>query len=327
MKAAVLVEPGRLIVKDIPKPEPGPNEVLIKVTLAGVCGSDFSLFHGKLGVCLPVVPGHEAIGHITAWGKNVTQFNKGQLVTIQPNFPCGKCAICRAGHANVCPAKVRLGLEIDGVFAEYVKVPADYVWKIPQGISDEVAVFAEPLAVATHGLNVAAPQPGQKALVFGAGVIGLLTLQLAALAGAETTACDLEEKRLIMAKNLGAKHVLGKNSDMDVALNAYDVVYETSGAPVALAAAIKYAAPGGKIVLLGLPAKDHPVSTALIVRKELKILGSMIYTNEFPQVLKTLESGRLNTAALISAKIGLNDINEALLDFTSPDRIKTLVVS
>lgn len=325
MKAAVLVEPGRLEIKDVAEPKPGPDDVLVKVTLAGICGTDHSLYYNKFGVPLPVVPGHEAIGRIAAVGRNVRNFSQGQRVTIQPNFPCQKCPVCKSGHANVCPSKVRLGIEIDGVFAEYVTAPADYVWAIPDSIPDIVAVFAEPLAVATHALNVAAPKQGEETLIFGAGVIGLLTLQLAALAGADTTTLDLNEKRLTLAQRLGSHGVLGPTSDMNSAQDRFGIVYETSGAAVALANAIQYTAPGGKIVLLGLPAKEHPLATAPIVRKELHILGSMIYTHEFPQVLKTLEAGRLNTDALVSAKISLEDLNSALIDFTSPDRIKTIV--
>jgi len=325
MKAAVLVEPRTIQVKDVHAPEPGPGEVLIRVTLAGICGSDYSLYTGKLAVSLPVIPGHEAIGRIEKLGSGVSSLAIGQRVTIQPNFSCGECRVCRSGHENICPAKVRLGIDTDGVFAEYVKVPAGYVWPIPEDLEDEVAVFTEPLAVPTHALKKTAPRKGDRTLILGAGVIGLLTMQLAVLHGAEVTACDLEEKRLALAKRLGASQVIDANDPMESAYNSFDCIYEASGAQAGLAQAIQLAGPSGRIVVLGLSGKEHPVPTALIVRKELQIMGSMVYTDEFPQVLGMLKSGQIETAPLITAKIPLSELNRTLKAFASPDRVKILV--
>jgi 2-desacetyl-2-hydroxyethyl bacteriochlorophyllide A dehydrogenase len=325
MKAALLVEPRSIQIKDVHAPEPGPGELLIRVTLAGICGSDYSLYHRKLAVSLPVIPGHEAIGRIERVGPGVSGLTIGQRVTIQPNFSCGECRVCRSGHENICPAKVRLGIDTDGVFAEYVKVPAGYVWPIPEDLEDGVAVFTEPLAVAAHALKKTAPRKGDRTLIFGAGVIGLLTLQLAVLHGAEVTACDLEEKHLALAKRLGASQVIDANDPMESAYNSFDCIYETSGSEAGLAQAIQLAGPSGRIVVLGLPGKEHPVPTALIVRKELQIMGSMIYTDEFPQVVNMLKSGQVETAPLITAKIPLRELNRTLKAFASPDRVKILV--
>ena len=143
MKAALLVEPRKLIVTDTQAPAPGPSEVLIRVCLAGICGSDHTLYHGRFGVPMPVIPGHEAIGRIERVGSGVSDLAIGQRVTIQPNFSCGSCALCRAGHKNICPSKVRLGVDTNGVFAELVKVPADYVWPVPDDLADEESGEAE----------------------------------------------------------------------------------------------------------------------------------------------------------------------------------------
>ena len=326
MKAAVLVEPRTIQIKDVHVPEPGPREALIRVTLAGICGSDYSLYNGKLAVSLPVIPGHEAIGQIEKLGSGVSGLVIGQRVTIQPNFSCRECQVCRSGHENICPAKVRLGIDTDGVFAEYVKVPADYVWPVPEDLEDGVAVFTEPLAVAAHALNKTAPRKGDRTLILGAGVIGLLTLQLALLHGAEVTACDLEEKRLALAKRLGASQVIDANDPMESAYNSFDCIYEASGAQAGLSQAIQLAGPSGRIVVIGLPGKEHPAPTTLIVRKELKIMGSMIYTDEFPQVLSMLKSGRIQTEPLTSKKLPLSELNYALSEFDTPERMKMLVV-
>ena len=162
MKAAVLVEKGKIEVENIQTPEPGPGEVLIRVIVAGICGSDHSLYYGKFGVPFPVIPGHEASGRIEKLGPGVSDLAVGQRVTIQPNLSCFSCPLCLSGHQNICPAKLRLGVDTNGVFAEYVKVPANRLWPIPKGLEDEVAVFAEPLATAVHAMKIMAPQKGDR---------------------------------------------------------------------------------------------------------------------------------------------------------------------
>jgi 2-desacetyl-2-hydroxyethyl bacteriochlorophyllide A dehydrogenase len=325
MKAAVLVEPRNIQIKDVETPDPGRKEVLIKLSLAGICGTDYSLYHGKFDVSLPIIPGHEGIGRIVKLGSEVSGLGIGQRVAIQPNFPCGKCGSCLSGRGNVCPSKIRLGLDVNGAFAEYVRVPADYVWTIPDDLDDVDAVLAEPFSVAAHALKVTSPRSGDRTLVFGAGVIGLMILQLAALQGACVSAYDIEQNRLKLAKKLGASQVLISKDHLASARSTFDVIYEASGSEAALAEAIDLAAPGGKIIVLGLPGNAHPLETALIVRKELHILGSMIYTNEFPDVLKILSSGQIRTEPLISKKLPLNQLDRAMAEFASPERVKMVV--
>lgn len=325
MKAAVLCEPGRIEVKTVNPPAPAPGDVLIRVILAGICGSDHSLFRGHFDVPLPVIPGHEAVGRIEALGSGVDGLAVGQRVTIQPNLACGACFACRAGHPNICQSKIRIGVDRDGVFGEYVSVPATYVWPVPEDVPDDVAAMTEPLAVCVHATGIAPPQPHDRTLIFGAGVIGQLTLQLATLQGAETTACDLSPQRLELARQLGAAGTIGPDQSLDDYHGAFDLIYETSGAPVAFARAVELAAPRARIVLLGLAAESHAASTTLIVRKELQIMGSMIYTDEFPQALALLQRGRIDTAPLATGRVDLAGLSGALENFSAPERIKTLV--
>ena len=325
MKAAILTEVGKLIVADTDLPICGRDEVLIRVKLGGICGSDHTLYHGRFGVPLPVIPGHEAVGTVEATGEGVTGLETGQRVTIQPNFSCGQCALCRAGHGNTCPSKIRLGVDTNGVFAEFVKVPARYVWKVPDALPDEVAVFTEPLSVGVHAMRITAPNPGDKVLIFGAGIMGLLVLQLAVSKGARVTACDLAEKRLSLAKQLGAESVIGPDSAHEDFTNTFDVIYETSGVPMALDRVIRLAAPLGKIVVLSLPGKDHSIPIDMVVRKELTIRGSLIYTDEFPEAIEILQSAKVQTAPLATGKVTLPELNQVLGTFASPERIKTLV--
>ncbi len=324
MKAAVLTRCRHIEIQQRPRPIPGPEDVCIRLSVAGICGSDHALYTGGIAVALPVVPGHEAIGRIAGVGHAVTGVEIGQRVTIQPNLGCGHCRWCRAGRINICPDKVRIGLDRDGVFADQVCAPASYVWPIPDDLPDRSAVMAEPLAVAVHAASLAAPQTNQRVLVLGAGVIGLLTLQLAVLAGATVTACDLAPQRLAIARKLGAANTIMPD-DPAVGNTPYDLIYETCGAPSALEQAITWAAPGASIVLIGLAHHAHPLLSTPIVRKELQILGSIIYTDEFPRAIELLRQGSVHTQPLTSDPIGLDQLDHALQHFSAPDRIKTLV--
>jgi len=325
MRAAVLDQTAELDIRDLPDPVAESGEVVIAVTLAGVCGSDYSLYHGKFGVPLPVVPGHEGMGTIKEVGSGVSNVAVGQRVVIQPNFACWDCDICSSGMDNICSEKVRLGIDINGVFAQYVKVPARYVWPVPENLDDRTAALAEPLAVAAHGVKVLPPAEGDRVLIIGAGVIGLLTLLLTKLEGAHVTVSDLLTEHLSLAKEMGADSAFRVGGHKEPEPSSFDLIYETSGAPSGLADAIGLAAPGGRIALQGLPGIDHPVSTTQIVRKELSIFGSMIYTDEFPGVLELLKSGRIDPTPLISDMIGLDDLDNAIKNFNAPDRFKVLV--
>ena len=325
MKAALLTDVGKLIVTDTDIPVCGRDEVLIRVKLGGICGSDHTLYHGRFGVPLPVIPGHEAIGIVEAKGEGVTGLEPGQRVTIQPNFSCGQCPLCTSGHGNTCPSKIRLGVDTNGVFAEFVKAPARYVWKVPDALPDEVAVFTEPLSVGVHAMRITAPNPGDRVLIFGAGIMGLLVMQLAVSKGAKVSACDLSEKRLSLAEQLGAREIIGPDVSYEDFTNTFDVIYETSGVPMALDRVIRLAAPLGKIVVLSLPGKDHAIPIDMVVRKELTIRGSLIYTNEFPEAIECLEKGQIQTGPLTTGRISLPELDQFLGAFASPERIKTLV--
>jgi L-iditol 2-dehydrogenase len=325
MKAAVLVDDKKIVIKDLPRPEPGPDEILMKVSVSGICGSDHSLFNGKFNVPYPVIAGHEAVGTIAQLGKNVTDHHIGERITVQPNFSCGVCPLCLNGQKNICLKKVRLGIDTNGVFAEYVRLPANSIFTIPDGLENDVAVYAEPLSVAVHASNMIKPNKGKRILIFGSGIVGLLILQLEKLKGAKITTCDLQETHLMLSKKLGAVDTIGPKSAIEPYQNQFDVIYETSGAPDALARAIDFAAPGGKIVVLGLPPQTHPLSANMIVRKELHIMGSIIYVNEFPESLNHLKLGHIQTDLLTTGKFALEQLNSALMDFSNPDRVKLLV--
>jgi 2-desacetyl-2-hydroxyethyl bacteriochlorophyllide A dehydrogenase len=325
MKAAVVKGVRDINIEEMNRPQPAENEVLLKVHMAGICGSDYSIFTGKMPVNYPVVPGHEAVGTIEAVGKGVKKLQPGQRATIHPNYFCGQCLPCRKGLTNVCLSKTRLGIDINGVFAEYAAIPEDALYALPDSLPDEVAVFTEPLSVAAHGLNRVSPGEGERVLIFGAGVIGQLTLQLVMSKSRDITACDLVGSRLDLAEKMGAKQTIGADGSLEDLESSFDVIYESTGAPQALDLATKLAAQGGRIVLLGIPGEEHPVSTVRIVRKELTIVGSMIYTDEFNQSIELLEKGLVKTEPLTSGIVPLEKLHDNLENFNAPRRMKTLV--
>lgn len=325
MKAAVIKEIGKIEVNDVEIPVPGPGEVRIQVSVGGICGSDNSMFHGKLEAPFPLIPGHEAVGIIDAAGDNVKDLKAGQRVTIHPNYFCGVCDMCRNGLTNICISKIRLGVDIDGVFAEYAVVPVSAVFPVPENMPDEVAVFAEPLAVCLHGVKKAGIKSTDKVLVLGAGVIGQLCLQLAKEHSERITSSDLLGSRLELAKRMGAAQVFSDRDELYAHQGEFDVIFETTGSPAGLNECIELAAPGAVIITLGLPAIEHPVSTVKIVRKELTIKGSMIYTTEIPESLELLAHGGIDTASLVSSYINLEQLRDALRHFDEPSRMKTLV--
>jgi 2-desacetyl-2-hydroxyethyl bacteriochlorophyllide A dehydrogenase len=325
MQAAVLVEPRKIEIREVPTPSPRKGEVLVRIIEAGICGTDYVCYMGDLSTVYPIIPGHEAVGEVVVLGEGVEEIRPGERVTIQPNFPCTTCPVCRGGHENVCPNKVRLGLDVDGVFAQYVRVPRPYVWPLPDGLSVSEAALAEPLSVALHAFRKNTPAPDERVLVYGAGVIGLLLIRLAVLSKARVAAVDIAEQRLAIAKDLGAETIYPSFPELEKDAGSFSTLYDTSGVTDAFSNIVKIAAPGGSIVLTGLPHKEFPLLTSTIVRKELTIRGSMIYTDEFPAALDLLKQGHMKIERLMTETVPMNMLSQALEGFRSPDRVKTLI--
>ena len=184
MQAARLSQPGTIRVDEVARPAPGPGDVLVRVEATGICGSDRHMFRGEYPTALPVTLGHEFCGVIEALGPGATRLQSGELVTADPNIGCGYCAACRAGRVNLCASLQAIGVTRDGGFAEFVAMPETQAIGLPAGLDPLLGAFSEPLACCLHGLDVAAIRPGDSVVVLGGGVIGLLMVQLARLAGA-----------------------------------------------------------------------------------------------------------------------------------------------
>src|SRR2546428_170276 len=188
MKAAVLRAPRDLRIEHRPAPVPGPDEVTVRVTLAGICGTDYRIWTGDRPVAYPRVMGHELVGVVDAVGPRVTRVRPGDRVSVEPNYSCGVCPLCREGNRNLCLSRTAVGIDVDGGFAHAVTVPSRCCWRVPDGARDEDLLLTEPLAVMVRAVDRGAPRPGETAAVVGVGTLGLLALQVLCARGARVLA-------------------------------------------------------------------------------------------------------------------------------------------
>ncbi len=283
MRAVVLESaPWSLRVDDDwPEPRADSGQVIVRVQGVGICGSDLALLSGERPApAYPWLPGHEAAGEIVAAGGGVDPARLGQRVVIEPNYPCLRCPACRAGLTSMCPDRAIVGFTVPGVLAEYIAVPARYAWPVPDGWSDKDAVCAEPLTVALAAIRRSGVTAGQRCLVVGAGAQGLLLCLALAARGITPYVLEPDEPRRELAVSAGAR-AAGPGD------TGFQRVFETSGTEGALSDAIGRSAYGATITLIGLPDHAARLDTALIVRRQLTVRGSMIYDHpdDFPATL------------------------------------------
>ena len=324
MKAAVVTRPGTVLVREVPDLRPGPGDVLIRVTSAGVCGTDVHIVTGHhVQATLPLVPGHEIAGHVESLGEGVRDLAVGQAVAVDPVIACGTCHFCRRGLRNHCLRFGAIGVTQPGGFARYVIAPAANTYPVGDLPLDQ-AVFAEPLGCIVWGLKRLDPPLASTALLFGAGPIGLLLLQgLLAKGVARVTVVDPVERRLEIARQLGAGLTLTPGGELngtlrDAAPYGFEVVAEATGNPAVVEGMLAYAAPGGKILIFGVSpeAAGVAVSRYDVCAKDLSIIGSFSLAGTFPEALTLLAAGRIKTAPLVSHRLPL----EGLAEFLTRDR-------
>ncbi len=321
MKAMLLTEYKNLTVTEFPKPEISANDVLVQVRACGICGSDIHGYDGSTGRRIPpLVMGHEAAGVITEVGDQVTEFKVGDRVTFDSTVSCGQCFFCRRGDINLCDNRMVLGVSCGeyrrhGAFAEYVSVPQHICYQLPEGLPFEHAAMIEAVSIAVHAANRTPVSLGDTAVVVGSGMIGLLVIQAMRLAGCgQIIAVDLEENRLVKAKELGADIGL-KGDAVDVPAEVRkltggrgaDVVLEVVGVAATVNTAIACARKGGTITLVGNLAPKVEMPLQAIVTKELTIHGSCASRGEYPACIELLERRAIRVDPLITATISLQD--------------------
>ncbi len=314
MRAALLVGPEKIVIDEAAEPRLAPGEVMIQPSLAGICGTDISFYMGHRLVPYPFVLGHEVVGRVVAVG-NDSRFRVGQRVIVEPNYPCGVCRLCVAGRGAVCAQKRSMGVNIPGCFAQRTAAPAEFVWPLPDSISDQDAATIEPLAVSMHGLLQSGVRAGDTVAVLGCGVVGLLLIHAAAAAGVRAIAHDRIADKLAMARMLGAA-TAGEIGDVEALWQTQNVsaVFECAGASETVELALKATPRGAQVILLGLASSPVSFVPMRLVREGINLHTSMIYSHpaDFKYVIDLVAKGTLHPASIVTHTYALEKIGEAL---------------
>ena len=307
MQAVRLHAVQDLRLTDVDRPAPGPGEVQVRVEAAGICGTDRHLFMGEFPCTPPVTLGHEFSGLVTAVGAGVA-LTLGTRVTCDPNTPCLACDPCLRGRVNLCARNSVTGITRDGGFAPYAVFPAHKAIDLSKNLHPHHGAFCEPLACTVHGLDMAAPLPGERVIILGGGVIGLLALQLARNAGAEVLLITRHPDKRDLATALGA---VATAATPDEALTLWpkgaDVVLECAGVGDTVEAAPALTRSGGRIVILGVLPKGQKVQIEPfdLLFREIQLLHSFINPFTQSRAAAMIANGTVQVAPLISRTISL----------------------
>jgi len=327
MQAVQLQSIGRIAIVSRLRPRPGPGEVLVRIEAAGICGTDRHLFKGEFPCTPPVTLGHEFCGIVESGGEGVT-IPEGTRVTCDPNIACGTCAACLSGKVNLCARLVAIGIHRDGGFAEYALIPAHRAFALPADLDPLHGALAEPLACCLHGVDRGGPRLGQRVVVLGGGVIGLLTVQLCAQAGAEVMLVTRNAGKRMLAMRMGAA-VAAPGVAEAAALwpQGAGLVMECAGVAETVQAAPRLAARGGRAVIVGvLPAgKTVAIEPFDLLVREVDLLTAFL--NPFTQgrATRLIAEGRLQLDPLISRVIPLTEAPAAIATPARPGEVKVMV--
>jgi 2-desacetyl-2-hydroxyethyl bacteriochlorophyllide A dehydrogenase len=304
MKAIILKQPGEAILASVPEPQPQPEQLILKVRMIGLCGSDLNSFRGKNPmVTFPRIPGHEVAATIVEGNATL---RAGMNVTMSPYTSCGKCPSCLRHRSNACQFNATLGVQRDGALTEYIAMPAEKLY--PANLTIQELCLVEPLTVGCHAVSRGRVSQEDTVAVFGCGGVGLGAISASAFGGAKTIAVDVDETKLAIARKAGATHALNSSTESlhDRLLELTngrgpDVVIEAIGLPSTFLAAVEEVAFTGRVVYIGYAKEPVAYETRLFVQKELDILGSRNATPEdFRQVIRMLEAHRFPVADAVS---------------------------
>lgn len=315
-------EPG-LWMEDVPKPECGPNDVLIKVRKTGICGTDIHIYNwdewSQRTIKTPMHIGHEFMGEVAAIGSEVTGFKVGQRVSGEGHITCGNCRNCRAGKRHLCRNTIGLGVNRPGCFAEFVALPAFNVFPVPDAISDEIASFFDPLGNAVH-TALSFDLVGEDVLITGAGPIGVMAAAICRHVGARhVVLTDVNEYRLSLGKKLGATRTVNvAQEDLKKVMGelgmteGFDVALEMSGNAAAFKQLLSTMNHGGRVAILGIPPSEVSIDWNMVIFKGLMLKG--VYGREmfetWYKMRSMLQSG-LDISAAVTHRYSANDFKEA----------------
>jgi L-iditol 2-dehydrogenase len=315
VKALLLTEYKKMTLADMPSPVCGASDVLVQVKACGICGSDIHGYDGSTGRRIPpLVMGHEASGLIVGVGANVKNFKVGQRVTFDSTVFCGECVHCRRGDVNLCDHRQVLGVSCGdyrrhGAFAEFVTVPERILHALPDNLGYNEAAMIEAVSIGVHAVRLTPCQPGDTAVVVGTGMIGLLTLQAAKIAGfRQIIGVDTEDSRLAVAKELGATHVVNpKQQDVTAFVQGLtqgqgaDAAFECVGLNATVLSAIHAVRKGGTVTLVGNLSPKTELPLQVVVTRQLRLQGSCASAGEIPRCIELLATGQIKVDKIISA--------------------------
>ena len=321
MKALLLRQYMQLEVSDLPRPEFGPNDVLVAVRACGICGSDVHGLDGSTGRRIPpLVMGHEAAGVIAETGRDVKGWKPGDRVTFDSTVSCGQCHFCRRGEINLCDNRQVLGVSCgdyrrNGAFAEYVAVPANILYRLPDSLSFDHAAMIEAVSIAVHAVNLTPRSLGDTAVVVGSGMIGQLAIQAARIAGfSRVFAVDIDDAKLTRARDAGADEVFNsKNADVPAEIAARtngrgaDAALEAVGATDPIRTAIASVRKGGTVTLIGNITPKIELPLQPVVTRQIRLQGSCASSGEYPACIELLAAGAIRVGPMISARTPLDD--------------------
>ncbi len=332
MKAMYLNQPKEIVEKDIPRPNIGPEEVLVEMKSVGVCGSDVEYYEtGRIGEFVveePIILGHESAGKIVETGEEVENLESGDKVTLEPGVPCRKCKHCKEGRYNLCPDVDFMATPPDdGAFVEYFAHPADFTFKLPESLTYEEGALMEPLSVGIQATRRAKIDQGDKVAILGAGPIGLVTTQAALASGAtDVVITDVVDFRLDKARELGASEAI--NVRENSISGEFDKVIQTAGTGETYAQAMDLIRRGGRIVQVGHPSSEKvSIDPNILITRAFDMVGSFRYANTYQDAIDLVESGKVSLKPLVSEHFPFSKVEEALTySSENPDKcIKAMV--
>lgn len=326
----MLTAPGRIEVQDLPEPEGGAARVSVRVASSGLCGTDRSIFLGKIGVAYPRVPGHEMSGVVTGGDR----FDPGTRVVVDPSIACGTCYQCARGQQNLCPNGALLGRDRDGVIRELLSVPAGNVYPIPDGVSDAIGPLIQVVTTCVHAHRQTEIFPGDVVAVVGLGVTGLIHVQLARSRGAALViGISRSARKRTLALELGADRAFFPEQDLAERMGAAsegrgaDVVIESAGYVSTFARAIELARIGGRVMVFGtMTETEGAVPFYDLYYKELQISNPRAAKPEdFPVAISMVAAGSIRLEPLVTDRFPLREVASAFAAMDRPDALKVLV--
>ncbi|WP_345606857.1 zinc-dependent alcohol dehydrogenase family protein [Pseudonocardia adelaidensis] len=316
MRAAV-ISAEAVTVETVPDPAPGPREVVVAVAGCGICGTDLHIAEGEFAPTLPVVPGHEFAGEVVAVGADVTEVRVGDQVAVDPSLYCHECHYCRRGRGNLCERWGAIGVSTAGGAAEFAVAPVANCVRLPDSVTPADAALIEPLSCAVRGFDVLQPRLGDHFLIYGAGTMGLMMMELAKRAGAASVdMVDLNPARLETARELGCSATVTSADELDRP-RGWEVVVDCTGVVAAIEDGLGRVAPGGTFQQFGVANEDAKASFSpyRIYNKEIRVVGSMAVLHSFERAAELFADGALRPDVMISHRMGLEDYPAALDQF------------